>query len=169
MQIFSSAGLIWLFYEHLRLDETITQYWKKPHFFALNLSSSVYSHIVLPFTIPVKSRKRLVHDIFDTFATPASLACCDITDNDTGRRAQNGSSQVTFSQLSNGNLKETWWKIKLKNAVPLFYFIYFTPSPNLLLIAPMMLLQFQVWFPFKVIKPTTTPKRGRPYSVIIFH
>ena len=169
MQIFPSAGLIWLFYETLRIDETVTQYWKKPHFFASNMSSSVYSHIGSPFTIPVKSRKRLVHDIFDTFATPASLACCDITDKDTGRWAQNGSFQVMFSQLSNGNLKETWWKIKLKNAVHLFFIII----PLLVLISywlhPWCFFSFKFGSPLKLLNLQQRQKGGRPYSVIIFH
>ena len=75
--IFKSTCFIWLFYQHFYKKSTLLLLIWAPHGAAM-----------MVFSLPTKSRKRLVHDVFDHFATHFRLV--HITDTDCW--TQNGST-----------------------------------------------------------------------------
>ena len=95
------------------------------------------SHVKLVHSLPMKSRKKLVHDATDTCATRAGLVH-DVTD--TNWKTQNGSARgrifATFKQNNNSDILGHKSTAKLPCE-----FLSLSPPPPFPLIRPVMLLR----------------------------
>ena len=109
--MFSSAGVTWMFYPHLCNRST---------FFFLLQNFTLFGIPLLVPSLPMKSRKSLLHDVIDTCAMHASLVHY-IKDWLPGTNWQGLHLWVFFCDLSKNNIWQTRPQSKLKTAASQFF------------------------------------------------